>query len=454
MQDKSISVVGIGKLGLCTAACFARKGFRVIGADVNRETVDAVNQRRSPVYEPGLAELLVQVGDRLRATLDIREAVAETRATFIVVPTPSDVGGGFSTRYAEDACQRIGQALRDTRRHHDVMLVSTVLPGASDGTLIPLLEQTSGRTCGKDFSYCYNPEFIALGSVIRDFTNPDVVLIGERDPASGARLANLYKVVCDNDPPVARMSVRNAELAKISLNAYVTMKISFANTLAEICERIPGGDVDAVTGMLGLDKRIGRKYLSGGLAYGGPCFPRDNAAFAAFAASVGSEARLSRATDAENAHQVSRVASLVLQKLGALTGKRIAVLGLTYKPETDVVDESAAVAIVQALARDGATLVVYDPAGLENARAVLSDDSIVYARSLRECLSGADLAVIATPWPEFQRLRPEDFSGEMRNAVVLDCWRVFNAADFGQTVEYIALGVNRTPVQAVESEGC
>jgi UDPglucose 6-dehydrogenase len=240
---------------------------------------------------------------------------------------------------------------------------------------------------------------------------------------------------------MVRTTIPNAELAKIALNAFVTMKISFANTLAEVAERIPGGDVDVVSRILGLDSRIGRKYLAGGLGYGGPCFPRDNKAFSAFAGSVGCKARLPEATHEENRHQVERITGLVKQKLGELTGRNIAVLGLTYKPDTDVIDESAAIAIAGALLRENVKLSVYDPAGMENARAVLGGDAVKYAESVEECLRDTELCIIATPWKEFMSLRPEDLTKNMRHPALLDCWRVLRSPEFGDSVDYLAIGL-------------
>ena len=309
----AISVFGIGKLGFPIVACLAYRGYRVIGVDVDPKIVAGVNKRSPLIYEPGLAELLREPGD-LSATSDYRYAIENTDMTFIVVPTPSQEDGSFSTSYVEAVGEQIAIGLRGKSSFQVVVLTSTVLPGITEGVVRPLLEKTSGKKCGVDFGLCYSPEFIALGSVIRDFMNPDVILIGESDPKSGELLSEVYHRVCENNPPVVRTTLYNAELAKISLNAFVTMKISFANTLAELCERIPGGDVEAVSRVLGFDSRIGRKYLSGALAYGGPCFPRDNRAFTAFAKRVGCRARLSEATDAENEHQNERIVELVKQR--------------------------------------------------------------------------------------------------------------------------------------------
>ncbi len=279
MQPQNISVVGLGKLGAPLAAVLAYKGYSVIGVDTNDQYVQLVNQGKAPVVETGLSELIQQSHSRLLATTDYQEAITQTEITFIIVPTPSTPEGGFSLKYVLTAIEQIGKALREKTTFHLVVLTSTVMPGATLNEVQPALEKFSGKRCGQDFGLCYNPEFIALGSVVRDMLNPDFILMGESDGRSGDLLTKLYQQVCDNQPKIARMNFVNAELTKLAVNTFVTTKISYANMLSQVCEHLPGSNVDTVTAALGLDSRIGSKYLKGGLGYGGPCFPRDNLAF-------------------------------------------------------------------------------------------------------------------------------------------------------------------------------
>ncbi|MFC2066734.1 UDP-glucose dehydrogenase family protein [Chloroflexota bacterium] len=437
----SVSVFGIGKLGLPLAACLANKSYQVIGVDLNQDVIRAVNEGRSPYYEPGLTELVESAGEHLSATDDYHHALHNSEMSFIVVPTPSEPDGSFSTKYVEISVEQIATSIKEKSDFHVVVLSSTVLPGATEGVIKQLLEKVSGKKCGKDFGLCYSPEFIALGSVIRDFTNPDVVLIGESDPKSGDLLAEVYRKLCENQPPIVRTTIQNAELAKISLNAFVTMKITFANTLAEIAEKLPGGDVDAVSKMLGFDSRIGRKYLSGSIAYGGPCFPRDNKAFSFVAKKLGCQAKLAMATDEVNQEQVDRVIRLIEQKLVGVKGKNVAVLGLTYKPDTDVIEESASVKIAVKLAQKGAMVSVHDPAGMENARQIMGEGNIRYADSAVECLKDSELCLVATPWDAYKSLTPSDFNRNMKKPRLLDCWRLFNRPEFREKVEYFAIGL-------------
>ena len=257
-----VAVVGLGKLGAPLAAVLASKGNDVLGIDVNPEAVRRLEEGIAPVQEPGLQDLVRGNVERLSATTE-REGAAAGDVTILLVPTPSDERGAFTNTFLLDAIERVGRALGERDDYHVVVVASTVMPGSCVGELGPALERASGREIGDSLGLCYSPEFIALGNVIRDMLEPDMVLIGESDAHAGDTLEALYRGVCENDPPFRRMSLVDAELTKIAVNTYVTMKISYANTLADLCERLPGADVERVTDALGLDTRIGGKYLRG-----------------------------------------------------------------------------------------------------------------------------------------------------------------------------------------------
>ena len=429
-----ISVIGLGKLGACIAACFADKGFEVVGADVSARTVDLVNKGQAPVIEPGLADMLTRVRGRLRATQDVADAVSSSEATFIVVPTPSTDEGGFTISYVLEAARSIGRALREKNAYHLVVLTSTVLPGSTEYGMIRVLEHESGKRCDTDFGVCYSPEFIALGQVIRDFLNPEFLLIGEYDERAGDLLASIYKSVCDNDPAVARMSLVNAELTKISVNAYVTMRISFANMVAALSEQLPGGDVDTVTAALGLDTRIGRRYLKGAVAYGGPCFPRDNQALAYLARQLGQRASLAEAVDAFNGTTNERLATRVLGMVP--DGGSVAVLGLSYKPDSNVIEESAGFLLAKSLVGSGASVTVHDPMAMDAARGVLGD-AVVYASDVDEAIKDKDVIVIMNPDRAYAGL---DMATIPKSTMVVDAWRMLRK-QAGDRPNYVGLGL-------------
>ena len=400
-MDKTVSVIGLGKLGSPIALSIASKGFNVVGVDNDLGVVDRINRGIPPVSEPGLEELLIANRTRVSATHSIDQAVLESRIIFIVVPTPSDSSGRFSLQHVAQVASQIGKALGKSDHYQVVVISSTVLPGSTQFGILPLLESQSGKRCGKDFGLCYNPEFVALGSVIRDFLNPDFALIGESDDKAGSEVESFLSAVYDNRPPVARMGFVNAELTKIALNTYVTTKITFANMLREVCERLPGGDVDVVTRALGLDSRIGGRYLKGGLGYGGPCFPRDNLALGYLARELGTNADLAKETNALNRMQVRNLHAIVQSRTSH--DSRVAVLGLSYKPDSDVIEESQGLMLARGLAGHGYRVSVFDPLAMDNARAELGD-KVTYAPSMESCIYEADTIVIVNPDPAFRLL--------------------------------------------------
>jgi len=443
-----LSIVGLGKLGAPMAAVMAEKGHRVIGVDLNPGFVNAINQGRAPVNEPGLSELIQKNRDRLSATTDFNQAVANSEITFIIVPTPSEDDGAFSLRFVLGAGEAVGQALRAKHGYHVVVLSSTVMPGSTQGSLLPVLERASGKCAGADFGLCYNPEFIALGSVIHDMLNPDMVLIGEYDQRSGDMLEKLHRGVCESNPTIARMNFVNAELTKLSVNTFVTTKISYANMLAQVCETLPGADVAVVTRAIGADSRIGTRYLKGALGYGGPCFPRDNVAFSTLARRNGVPASLAEATDALNRRQVPRLAEMVLGRLPA--NGTAGVAGLSYKPETEVIEESQGLLLAKELLSRDVRVVVYDPAAMENARSALVG-RVGFAKSLMDCAMQSDVLTIATPWKEFGSLTAEAMhAGNGRQKTVIDCWRILKRENFEPLVNYLTLGLGAAS-QTVEA---
>ena len=446
-----ISILGLGKLGLPMAACFASKGFDVIGTDRDATRVAAVADGIAPIHEPGLQAMMTAHADRLTATLDAADAVRRTQATFIVVPTPSTGDGTFTCRYVLEACRSVGAALRGKDQPHLVVITSTVMPGDTDGPIRATLEEAGGRRCGDGLGLCYSPEFIALGSVIRDFLNPDMLLIGQCDDDAGAALEAIMRRTCDTDPPVARMSAVNAELAKLAVNSFVTTKITFANTLARLCERLDGANVDVVTAALGLDTRIGRKYLKGATAFGGPCFPRDSVALASLGRRLGVKAPLAEATDTANRGEVRRLADLVQQHLpdDGVAG----ILGLAYKPDTDVCEQAAGVLLAQALAEQGVSVVAYDPAAVDQARAALGD-RVTFAATADACVRLADVVVITTPWPSFNQIAPDALARGPASPrrTLIDCWRMLDHAAVSRLATYVPLGVGGRQGSGVRSQ--
>jgi len=444
-----VSVIGLGKLGAPMAAVFAAKGHEVIGLDVHAPFLAALRAGRAPVEEPKLQEMIDVGRPRLAVTSSHDELVAKSDVTFIVVPTPSDSSGAFTNDYVLAALENVGDAIGRKPEYHVVAVTSTVMPGSMDGPIRTTLERASGRIVGANMGLCYNPEFIALGSVVDNMLEPDFLLIGESDARAGAAVASVYETVCPNHPSARRMNFVNAELAKISVNTFVTTKISYANMLADLCDRLPGADVDVVTEAVGSDSRIGRKYLRGAVGYGGPCFPRDNIAFAALALRVGAHADIARATDAINRYQIDRLSAAVTTRVKP--GACVAVLGMSYKVDTGVIEEGQGVMLAQRLHKLGYAVTIHDPVASNAAARMLGSD-VSLASSVQEALRSADIAIIVTPWPEYADIGRTSLP---RRIPVIDCWRLLRHEP-ETTVDVVWLGYGertmRSPATAVSSE--
>jgi UDPglucose 6-dehydrogenase len=413
---QSISVFGLGKLGACIAATFAQRGFDVVGIDTDPEKVKKINDGLAPVEEPLLAETVAAAGKRLRATTDPREA-APTSVSFFIPPSPSLPDGSFSNEYLLRAMQSAAQAVRKAaKKQHLFVCSSTTTPGAMDTVLIPMLEKETGWICGQDFGVCYNPEFIALGNVINGLLEPDMVLIGESDPQSGAVLEELYKKYNRNKPHIARMSIISAELTKISVNSYITMKISFTNQLRLIAEKLPKANIHAILDAIGSDSRIGRKYLRAGLSFGGPCFPRDNRLLAYAARRLGLEAPLAEASDKVN--ELTKEKLLETVNAATKPGDTVAVLGLAYKPDTWLVEESAGLYLAQHLKRDGRRVLIHDFAAKPaNSPSLFEFEILENPESLKDHPE-VKVAVLCCPWPQYASLKAHP------NTRLLAFWKI------------------------------
>lgn len=441
-----ISVVGLGKLGSPLLAVLAKSGLHVCGIDVNAHVVETLNAGLAPIQEPKLQSLLTEYRGRFRATTDWNDAIGNSQITYLIVPTPSGADGAFKNDYLLSALTEVGRVLRMKPEYHLVVINSTVMPGSTGGVLLRCLEEASGRRVGHDLGLCYNPEFIALGNVVEGLLKPDFVLIGESDDRAGTILEGVYRKVVGTDVPVRRMNFVNAELTKIAVNTFVTTKISFANMLGEICDKLAGADVDVVTTALGSDTRIGSKYLRSGTAYGGPCFPRDTVAFGTLATSVGVHADLAIATDTVNRRQLARVFQILTDYTSV--GDRVAVLGLAYKPDTSVIEQSQGVMLASAIHKSGRHVVVHDPLAAESARAVLGSN-VEFADSAVDAAGSCDAVVVVVPNPEYEAVIAE-LRGTERTSLVIDCWRLCNGSHPGTGPRLIQLGRNSTFEPSIE----
>lgn len=408
-----VSIIGAGYVGLVTGVCLAETGHQAICVDVDKEKVGKINQAIPPIHEEGLAEFLRKnVPVRLKATTDLHQSVVETDITFIAVGTPFD-GNQIDLSYVREASKQIGESLKDKQVFHLVVVKSTVVPGTTDGVVLPILEQTSGKKAGLDFGVSMNPEFLTEGQAMLDFMNPDRIILGGTDERSMNMLEQLYAAF--EDTPKLRTNTRTAEMIKYASNAMLATQISFANEMANLCSALGGVDIVDVMRGVHLSHYLSPKTLDGkriqapissflesGCGFGGSCLPKDVKALIAHGEGVGCPMPLLRAVIETNERQPQQVMKLLRRHFDSLRNTRIAVLGLSFKPDTDDMRESPAIPIIRELLAQGANLKAFDPAANKEARKLFKDEKFVLSDTLEDALSNVDAVVLVTRWEHFR----------------------------------------------------
>ena len=438
-----ISVIGAGYVGLVSAVCFADRGYEVMLSTEDSERVKLINKGIAPFHEKDLAEILKKAmnNGKLKATLGRENAVQNSDVTFVAVGTPSRTNGSIDLRFIRDSSAKIGKAIKEKTDPHLVAVRSTVVPGTTQSVVKSSIEKSSGKVAGRDFGLVMQPEFLRQGSAIYDTMNPDRIIIGEYDRKSGETLENFYRDFYKQKlPPVLRMNLASAEMIKYASNAFLATKISYINEIAKLCERVPGVDVAKVAEGMGLDQRIGKRFLHAGAGFGGSCFPKDIRAIIAFAEAHHCKPRILKSVLRVNRDQAIHIVELAKDQLGTLKGKKVAVLGLSFKPGTDDLREAPSTRIINQLLREGAKVIVYDPVAIGNAKRVLGK-KITYADSTRSCLDGAHVALIVTEWEEFKKLTPTDFNELMRKPILVDARRIYDPVAYSLGLTYSAVGL-------------
>lgn len=442
LETKSdVSIIGLGFVGLTTAAAFAKLGMKVIGLDVDSDKVSKISKRVAPFHEPQLEELLLDSEKNFSVSSKI-ELAGRSRIIFLTVGTPSRSDGSMETRFLIDAARNVGSAIKSSTDYPLVVVKSTVVPGTLLKVVIPEIEDASGMTYGTDFGACSNPEFLREGSAVYDTLNPDRLIIGGTKKDSAILLSFYKRLFGKKMPKTILTSPSNAELVKYSNNAFLAMKISFINQIARICESLPNADVQIVAEGIGLDKRIGRSFLSAGLGFGGSCFPKDVKALQHFSKSLGYDAPIVEATMKVNHDQPLRAVQIAEEKLNGLEGKKVAILGLAFKPDTDDMREAVSVKIIEELLQKGAIVSAHDPKALKTASLVL-DDKVQLVSDKKDCLRGSDCALLVTEWDEYKTMKPEFFRDLMRSPVLIDGRRLYDPTQFAKVLDYSAIGLDR-----------
>ena len=431
-----LAVIGTGYVGLVSGACLADVGWDVTCVDKVADKIERLKKGVIPIYEPGLEELVhdnVAAG-RLHFTTDIAEAVKDASIVMIAVGTPTrQLDGNADLQYVYAAAEEIARALD----HYAVIVTKSTVPA---GTGFQVKRIVAEANPALEFDVASNPEFLREGNAIYDFATPDRIVVGTDSDAARELLEELYRPFTENGVELIRTDLVSSELIKYAANTFLATKVSFINEMADICERVGGNIVDVSRGM-GSDKRIGHAFLKPGPGYGGSCFPKDTLAMVHIGERVLSPATIVEAVIAVNRSRTHRMVAKIAQAAGSdLQGKRIALLGLTFKPNTDDVRDSVAILIADELSQMGAIVRAYDPQGMQQARKILGN-AIAYCGSADDALEDADLCVVATEWNEFRDKKPIAYKRLMAEPVMVDLRNVFSPdemAEHGFT--YVSVG--------------
>jgi UDPglucose 6-dehydrogenase len=432
-----IAMIGTGYVGLVSGACFADFGHRVACVDKDSAKIDGLNAGRMPIWEPGLEALVKANAERGRLTFttDLASAVAGAGAVFIAVGTPARRGDGHADlTFVFDAVREIARVIEPGTV---VVTKSTVPVGTGDR-----IEEILREEGVSDVSVASNPEFLREGAAIADFKHPDRIVVGAEDERAQEALREIYRPLFLNRAPILITGRRTAELTKYAANAFLAVKISFINEIADLCEAVDA-DVQDVARGIGLDNRIGPKFLHAGPGYGGSCFPKDTLALLQTADKFGVDQRIVRTTVEVNDERKEKMVDRVERAVGDLGGKRVAVLGLAFKPNTDDMREAPSIPLVNGLVERGASVSAFDPVARHQAEQVLSN--VDFADDAYAAADGADALVIVTEWDEFRALDLERIAGLLRGKVLVDLRNVYDRADAEEAgLAYLGVGRGRT----------
>jgi UDPglucose 6-dehydrogenase len=422
------SVVGLGRLGLAFAASVAKNGIHVSGVDISAQRVEQIRQDPASLKEPKVSEYIHEADDFLSVTTESAEAIPDTDITFIFVNTYDDENIGYSLDALESATRDVGRALAGTDDPHLVVIRSTVMPGDINSQISEWLETESGRAVGEDIMLGYWPEFTALGQIVDSMEDPEYRVVGERTQDAGDFLDTFISQWKPDALRTIRMDILDAEVTKMTLNAYIAMKLSFVNQLGRICDGI-GANVDSVTDTVANDSRISGNYFSAGVRYGGPCFPHDNIAFEQLAHRAETTAPLAQAADEINNTHTEWIGDIVQDVTGQ--HETVAVLGLTYKPGVPVTQESQGIELVSYL-KEKTDVIAYDPL-ISSQNSELTDKTLI-SDDVNETIAMADTAILTVKHDELVD------TAIYQDVTLIDPWRVFEAGDLHHSVTYRPLG--------------
>ena len=433
-----IAIIGLGFVGLSLTSVLSSKGFNVIGIDVDKERCKKISNGISPFFEPDLEKSLK---NGLRKKLQIESDVSlvqDCDLIFVTVGTPQNKTGSIDLSIIKNAMLSLGKSIRNSKKQHTILIKSTVVPGTMKDVILPILEKNSKKKAGKDFGLISNPEFLQESTAIKDTKFPHAVVLGGYETKYMKKVKNFFTKLHPN-VPIIITNHQTAEMIKYANNSFLATKISFINQLSNICQKIPGANVDDIAKTIGLDPRIGGLFLNAGPGYGGSCLPKDMKALIKFAKITGVKPILLNAVEDVNIKQLEEIISLAKRKLGNLESKKITILGTSFKPNTDDIRDSIAIELIKRFLKRKVNVTIHDPRAIDNTKNVFKD-KINYAKAVKDAISGSQCVIIMTQWKQYEKLTNNDFK-QMKKKMIIDCRRIL--VDKQLDVDYYAIGFGK-----------
>ena len=433
-----IGIVGLGFVGLSLTSVLASKGYDIIGIDIDKEKCEKIRNGISPFFEPELEKLLKNgLKKKLKIVSDFL-LIQNCDFIFVTVGTPQNTNGSINLSIIKKAISKIGENLEKNKKNPIILVKSTVIPGTMKKEILPILEKKSKKKAGKDFGLISNPEFLQESTAIRDTKFPHAVVLGGYETKFMAKTKGLFKKLHPNTPIIIT-NHQTAEMIKYANNSFLATKISFINQLSNICQKIPGANIDDIAKTIGLDLRIGKLFLNAGPGYGGSCLPKDMKALINFANTTGVTPTLLNAVEDVNTKQLEQIISIIRKRLGDLTAKRITILGTAFKPNTDDIRDSIAIELIKKLQKRKADVTIHDPKAMENTKRVFGN-KIRYEKTVVDALSKSQCAIIMTQWKQYEKLNNSQFKN-MKRKFVIDSRRMLS--DKQLDVDYFAIGLGK-----------
>ena len=434
----NIAVVGLGFVGLSISSVLASKNYNVVGIDIDNQKCSDIRNGVLPLFEPGLENTL-RVGLKKKLTISNNfSLIKNCNMIFVTVGTPQKSNGAIELSMIKEAITSIGRIIAKSKNNPIILIKSTVTPGTMQNVILPILEKRSGKKAGRGFGLISNPEFLQESNAIKDTKFPHVIVLGGYQTRFMKKTKNFFSKLHPN-VPIIITNHQTAEMIKYANNSFLATKISFINQLSNICQNIPGANIDDIAKTIGLDPRIGALFLNAGPGYGGSCLPKDMKALINFADKIGINPTLLNAVEKTNQKQIQNIVSLMEKTLGILTSKRITVLGTAFKPNTDDVRDSIAIELIKKLLKKKARITIYDPKAMRNTMKIFGK-KIIYAKSITDALNNSQCIIMMTHWKQFDALNNNSIK-RMKKKFIIDCRRILSKKELD--AEYYAIGIGK-----------